>query len=917
MSTLGTLGSLVVSLETNLSQFRSDLGAASQAAASAAKSIEQSINSANDAIVGKLQGVAAAAVSIGTIVAIKNVVEDAIHATAAFDDMAERTGIAVEQLSKMGNVAKIGGHSLSEVELAAGRLIKGLSATDDETKGVAKALDKLGVQAKDAVGNIRPLENLIPEIARALDKYGDSSTKTALAQDIFGKSGARMIPYLKDYVEFGGIAATVSADQAAAAERLEKTWRAMQLQTQATVTQWANDTVPVMQVIVELMDEQGKRADSLKSKLAGLGRDGSIRTWAEETALFVAQVVDNFKWLGKALIAVGGSFLVVNKDLQVGAAAALLSIAPNPQTYAKFKSVLEDRNETLERVNKDWQALIDTDISATRKWLEEQLRLAPLIAQARAGMFDDQNDRARNAGRILGGGGGPDKDAIAAAARELEKLRTIIESINNKDLGLEADYTDKIWFLNQQFLKGRIKTLDELREAVAKLTAQQPAVKKAAEANNKAFDDAFEIDQKNLKSTEERIRAARELVEGMEFEVAAMQMTNREREVAIALQALENKGIKKGSEEYEFFAKRVLDAAEAKERLKGQIEIWKSIEDAAHSAWQHIGEGGESVFKQLGKTLRAAVLDLLYQLTVKTFIINIGASMNGMSAQGFAAQLGTSYLGGGSGGNGLVGIAANYLGAGEFASGLSSGAMVYAPGTAGYYGALANANLASGGFGSAAAGAGIAGALGGIAGYGITNALGAGQRGVQVGTGAAAAGATIGMAVYGPIGAAVGAVLGSLVGYFTDPDGLAQRTGTFGQLKPGQASRDYEARSAFGRFGFTDTHWFSPDEMGDAIKGVFSLEGVHRERRARDGHAGAAHRDRGQARRAARIQLRHCARRLRRRPQRDHSRSPRPCSRRALPRSGGLRARLHRHDRGPLQDDSRDPRLPPHDEGDR
>jgi HK97 family phage major capsid protein len=122
---LGTLGSLVLSLETNLSQFKSDLGAARQAAESASKAIEQSINSANDRIVGKLQAVAAAAVSIGTIVAVKSVVEDAIHATAAFDDMAQRTGIAVEQLSKMGNVAKIGGHSLGEVEVAAGRLVKG------------------------------------------------------------------------------------------------------------------------------------------------------------------------------------------------------------------------------------------------------------------------------------------------------------------------------------------------------------------------------------------------------------------------------------------------------------------------------------------------------------------------------------------------------------------------------------------------------------------------------------------------------------------------------------------------------------------------------------------------------------------------------------------------------------------------
>jgi hypothetical protein len=89
-------------------------------------------------------------------------------------------------------------------------------------------------------------------------------------------------------------------------------------------------------------------------------------------------------------------------------------------------------------------------------------------------------------------------------------------------------------------------------------------------------------------------------------------------------------------------------------------------------------------FKQLGKTLKSAVLDLLYQLTVKSWIINIGAGMAGMSPAAFAAQMGTNYLGGGSG---LIGAAAGYLGAGEFYGGLTGSQMgPWLQGTAGYYG---------------------------------------------------------------------------------------------------------------------------------------------------------------------------------------------------------------------------------------
>jgi hypothetical protein len=823
MSILGSLGSLVVSLETNIAQYVAGLSEAEQLSRNAGKAIEQNLNSANDAVIAKLKvvaGAAAAALSVGAFAAHT---AEVIHATAAYDDMAERTGIAVEELSRMGQVAKVGGHELGNVEAAAARLVKGLSATDDETKGVGKALEALGVSGRDAHGNIRPLGQLLPEIAGKLSTYADSSSKTAIAQDLFGRSGREILPFLKDYVEMSGMAAAITGEQAAAAERLEKSWKLMQLQTQNIVTAWVNQAIPTLQSVVDIMSTASLQSDSLKSSLARLGQDGSVASWAEDTALFVAKIVDWFKTLAATLSAIGSSFKVVGADIAVAlAAGASMGNASNPL----LQSALQMRNEILQDASKKWQALLERDTSATEKALADQIRINNLVQQARMGAFDDQVSRAQSRlGNRTLNYGVVDTEAIKRAQAEVEKLRKILESINAKDLGLDADYYEKVWFLNEQFMKGRIKTLDELRVAVQKLTDQQPFVKRAAEANNKVFDEEFEAIEKVRLAIEHRIKAAREMTEGLELELASMKMTNSEREIAIALRKLENDGVLKGTEAYEAFARRIRSAVEAKEGLKDQIDLFKSIESVAHDVWTHIGADGENVFKQLGRTLKSAILDLLYQLTVKAWIINIGANMSGMSPAAFAAQMGTSYLGGSglSGGGGLGGMAASYMGANEFYTGLSTGAQVYAPGTMGYYGALANTNLSGMGFGSAAGGAGIAGLAGGLVGYFGSGALGAGARGQQVGGISGASLAIIGGAIFGPIGAAIGAILGAVIGKFTDPDGLAERSATFGQLHPGQRVA-YGAHSAFGDFGFADTHWFSDNEMQAPMQAFLTLQ---------------------------------------------------------------------------------------------
>lgn len=819
-SILGTLGSLVVSLETNVSSFTSSLSSAEQASRNAGKAIERNLNSAGDAVIGKLQGIAAAALSVGSVVAVAAVAKQIVGATAALDDMSESTGIAVEELSRMSQVAKIGGKDLSGVEGAAARLVKGLAATDDETKGVGHALEALGIHARDAQGNIRPLGELLPDIARELDSYADSSSKTAIAQDLFGKSGLKVLPFLKDYAQMGDIAARVTGEQAAAAEQLEKTWNKLALEQDNMRQDVVNALVPSLQLLAGTMLDNRVNADSLTQTISRWAQDGSLREWAEQTALALATLSDRARMVGQEIITVGVALKASINDLDLINKIAAFTAAPTPGNFGAVTQAFAARNKSAAEFLREWEVLLNRDVDATRKALEEQFRLqkeyAGLASAFGIGMESKRtlNYKPDNSKEM--------ERALKAQQKEAEALAKTLNDLYGKPLGFDSSFFPALQQLTAEYHRGGA-SVDEYREKVQELMDQQPFAKKLEDERREAQKQSYEVWKRSTAATEASIAAAEKLVEGMEFEVEALRMTNAEREIAIALRNLEGAGVFKSSEAYEEYAKRIRAAVEAKEGMKDQIDLWKSIESAAHQAWQSIGQDGENVFKQLGRTLKSAILDLLYQMTVKRWVISIAAGVNGMSPEAMAAQMGTTYMSGGSGMFGGIAGAAGTVG--EFYTGASTGAMVYAPGTAGFYGSQLAGHAASwGGYGSMATAYGVSGLAGGVVGYGLTSALGAGERGQQVGMTAGAIGAMIGTYILPGIGTAIGAILGGLVGYFTDPDDLAQRSATFGQIGPGTSGIAYESTSAFGRFGFSDTDWFSDSDMGDSLRAFLQLQ---------------------------------------------------------------------------------------------
>jgi hypothetical protein len=255
------IGSLLIDMRADVARLSQDMARAQSTVEGAMKNVQRSAAAAVTAL---------GLIGVGVSVAgMANVVKGAVGAMAALDDMAAKAGTTVENMSALVDVAKIGGHDIGVMEGAMVRLTKALAGGDEEAKGAGKALATLGLNAEKLRG-MDTAEAML-EVALALDQYGNGSGKTALALDLLGKSGAAALPFLEDLAETGRLNATVTTEQAAAAERLEKDINAVKIEGERATRAMVAGLLPAMGDIAKAMRLAAEEGGTLKALFVGFG----------------------------------------------------------------------------------------------------------------------------------------------------------------------------------------------------------------------------------------------------------------------------------------------------------------------------------------------------------------------------------------------------------------------------------------------------------------------------------------------------------------------------------------------------------------------------------------------------------------------------------------------------------------------
>lgn len=209
---------------------------------------------------------------IGSLAALRAGIFNAIEGMAGLKDAAERTGASVEKLSALKSVAKIGGRDFAEIEGAIVKLNKALHSTDDESKGAGKALAAIGLNIEEL--RAKDPAAAVFDIAKAFDKFQDGSGKSAAAMAIFGKTGAQLLPFLKDLAEQGELVGKVTAEQARQADEYEKAMRRLSGSFSATSKAIAIELLPWLNQAAQsfLIARQHSDGffDTLTKKIPGL-----------------------------------------------------------------------------------------------------------------------------------------------------------------------------------------------------------------------------------------------------------------------------------------------------------------------------------------------------------------------------------------------------------------------------------------------------------------------------------------------------------------------------------------------------------------------------------------------------------------------------------------------------------------------
>ncbi len=165
----------------------------------------------------KTAGVAIAGLGAAAVGGLAVLGKNAIDAADNLNDLSQRTGVGVETLSKFGAAAEDSGSSIDEVAKAMGKLSKGIV---DPASKANEALRSIGVSSTDTQGKIRSVDAVMLDIADKFSMLPDGAQKTALAMEIFGKSGANLIPMLNGGREaMSQYSATITTEMAQAADK--------------------------------------------------------------------------------------------------------------------------------------------------------------------------------------------------------------------------------------------------------------------------------------------------------------------------------------------------------------------------------------------------------------------------------------------------------------------------------------------------------------------------------------------------------------------------------------------------------------------------------------------------------------------------------------------------------------------------
>jgi lambda family phage tail tape measure protein len=507
---MADIGSLVVKLAAETAEFHADLGKSARMVEKRANEIKSSL--AQVASVAKTAF--AVAIGVTSVAALRDFINQTIEAASALQGLSEQTGASVEALSGLAPVATISGTSMENVGASLSRLSKGLAGIDEEGAGATKALRFLGISAKDSGGNLRDPAEVMNDIALKLADFQDGAGKTAIAMELFGKSGASLLPFLKDLAENQDLNIRLSAEQVEQADRAGKALARLKAESNFVAQTLVTASIPAMTVLGQELSRVFFGSQDAVKGIVRLRENGTLTNWAETTAYALAVVIDALRGIGQTIKSVIGSFQAVWADIELAGTFLAGGKGINPfseENRAKLKAALEKRNQIVSQANKNYVELWEM----------------PLLADAVTQRFNEIRRGADAANAAAEGLNNPRKalnyntastslsaNALSAMEMQLRALQRLIDEESDLFRGRQkvTDLQESAGYLSfKQATELRVSAQQEYLDKIRALYADQEAiVRRSLAVDAQTTQDRMKLEEKLADIVSKRERIERE-----------------------------------------------------------------------------------------------------------------------------------------------------------------------------------------------------------------------------------------------------------------------------------------------------------------------------------------------------------------------------------------------------------------------
>ena len=491
-----------------------------------------------------------------------SMINGAIDAKAKLYDLSLQTGISVEKLGGLSKVALLSGTDMATVASASNKLGKALATTNEDSEGATQGLKALGLNFKE-FKDLAPEEQMLA-VAKAMEGFADGTGKSAAAMLLFGKSGAELLPFMKELAERGIMVSKQTTAGALAAKEFGDNMILLRGAGEGWATSLANTVLPSL---VELT----------KQLVAA-------QTPAEKLWVVIDNMKENTR-LGELKNAT-----VELKQLNAQIAATQRHIEQLEEAKRKPRSGFNAYGEA--ELQRETQRLAELTAQAA-KMSDALKRLANtsqgLPAEGPTGPTDTRHFPSKPKVQV------PDLEAAKAAAAALKKLR----DEERRDLLAGIDANVAAWEQEAKTLAD-FQIMEAEREAreVARLQAQGLRDMLAAiDAEVAAWDDAaraladFQIEQAKIADSKDPLIGSRNAIKSYLADVEAAGLAT-ERAVGDAIRSLED-GLT------QLFTKGTFDARAFVDQLIAEFVRLRIVKPLLKDIFETGSEGGGNFWSAL------------------------------------------------------------------------------------------------------------------------------------------------------------------------------------------------------------------------------------------------------------------------------------------------------------------------------